>query len=69
MFKKHWDKRRKEHSDEPKYISLCYILEGSGEDLNFITSTFDMYMLIDLDYDQPERNEMINYLLTISQDK
>lgn len=69
MFKKHWDKRRKENPNEPKYISLCYILEGSGEDRNIIENIFLLYLTIKIDYDAGEEEEMINYLFKIAKDK
>lgn len=69
MFDKFWVKRRKKYPEEPKYISLCYILEGSGEQRNIIENIFDKYMLVKKDYDLPERDQMIDYLFTIAKDK
>lgn len=68
MFKDFWDKRRKENPGEPKYISLCYILEGSGENRKTIETIFESYMDEGEDYDSKEEIEMVNYLFTISKD-
>lgn len=68
MFEYHWDKRRKENEGEPKYISLCHILQYSGEDREFIEATFNKYMEIGVDYDEPERETMIEYLIDIAKD-
>ena len=62
-----WKKRRKENEGEPKYISLCYILEGSGEDRDVLTQIFDKYMTKN-DFDVEERLEMIDYLFDIALD-
>ena len=67
MFKKFWDKRRKENS-EPEYISLCFILEGSGEDRNIIENIFDKYVPKN-SFVEDERNEMVDYLYKIAKDQ
>jgi hypothetical protein len=66
-FELHWNKRRKKHPDEPAYISLCYILEGSGEDSADIFEIFDEYMPRDSFY-KTERETMVLYLIDIAQD-
>lgn len=67
MFDKFWQKRRKANPGEPKYISLCYILEGSGEDSAVIYEIFDEYIPKE-DFLPEEREQMIRYLIDISQD-
>jgi len=67
MFDKFWNKRRKANPGEPKYISLCYILEGSGEDSATIYEIFDEYIPKG-DFLPEEREQMISYLREISQD-
>lgn len=68
MFEIFWNKRRKAHPDEPKYITLCYILEGSGEDRKTIETIFESYLDELIDYDNEEKIQMVNYLFTISKD-
>lgn len=63
-----WDKRRKMSPGEPRYISLCYILEGSGEKAREIYEIFDEYMTKD-DFLPSEREEMVLYLVDIAQDR
>lgn len=63
-----WEKRRKINPGEPKYISLCYILEGSGESAAEIYQIFDEYMTKD-DFDVKDREEMVLYLIDIAQDR
>lgn len=67
-FKHFWDKRRKENPGEPKYISLCYVLQYSGQDKTEIGNIFDTYMVVTKDYDSNERTEMVDYLVDISRD-
>jgi hypothetical protein len=69
MFEKFWDKRRKENPGEPKYISLCYILEGSGETLGVIQTIFESFLDEGIDYDSGEELEMVDYLFTIAKDQ
>lgn len=66
-FEGFWNKRRKANPDEPKYISLCYILEGSGEDATEIYEIFDEYVPKE-DFFPNEREEMVSYLIEISKD-
>ena len=68
MFETFWNKRRKANPGEPKYISLCYILEGSGETPAELYEIFDEYM-DKSDFLPSEREEMVAYLIDISQDK
>ncbi len=68
MFNDFWNKRRKANPDENKYISLCHILEGSGEDKQEIEKIFLTYMTLE-DYDEVEMEEMVDYLLEISKDR
>jgi len=68
MFNKFWNKRREEHPDEPRYISLCHLLEGSGEEEEVIEKYFDKYMEQDEDFVYSERDVMIDYLVVISKD-
>ena len=68
MFNTFWEKQRNIEPDEPKMISLCKILQGSGEDKVEITKIFHQYMEVGKDYDAPEAKEMINYLFDISKD-
>lgn len=63
-----WNKRRKLNPGEPKYISLCYILEGSGETAKELYEIFDEYMGKD-DFNVKDREQMVLYLIDISQDK
>ena len=63
-----WEKRRKISPGEPRYISLCYILEGSGEKAREIYEIFDEYMTKD-DFLPSEREEMVLYLVDIAQDR
>lgn len=64
-----WKKRRKEYPAEARYISLCHILEGSGETPKALKVIFLMYMRLDEDYDLGEEGEMIKYLIKISKDR
>lgn len=64
-----WQKRRKENPNENKYISLCYILNGSGETGEGVHNIFLKYLVVGEDYDEPERNEMVKYLFKISKDR
>lgn len=66
-FDTHFNKRRKAHNDEPVYISLCYILEGSGEDSAEIYEIFNEYMPRD-SFLPEERQQMIDYLVEIATD-
>lgn len=67
-FKYFWDKRRKLHPGEPKYISLCQILQFSGEEKADVTKIFLTYMKIGKDYDEKEAKEMIKYLVELAKD-
>ena len=67
MFQDFWEKQRKLAPDEPKMISLCKILQGSGEDRKEITKIFHTYMSKE-DFLPSEEKEMIDYLLDISTD-
>lgn len=67
-FKYFWDKQRKLEPNEPKYISICKIVQGSGEDREVLETIFDTYMEVVKDFDSPERKEMISYLIEISKD-
>ena len=67
MISKFWNKRRKQNPDEPPYISLCYILEGSGSTAEDIYEIFDEYMPKE-DFNKDEREIMVAYLVDISQD-
>ena len=64
---KHFNKRQKDNPGEPRYISLCYILEGSGEDSATIYEIFDEYIPKG-DFLPSEREQMVQYLITISED-
>lgn len=68
MFKRHWNKRRKINPGEPCYISLCYILEGSGEDEEKIEEYFNTYIPKE-EYDFEEKEEMVEYLKDIASDR
>lgn len=63
-----WKKQRALEPEEPKYISLCKILMGSGEDKKVIAEIFDKYMVDGEDYDYVERREMVDYLYEIAKD-
>ena len=67
-FEKHWNKRRKDNPGEPKYISLCFILEGSGEDSTTLYEIFDEYIPKE-DFLPEEREQMVAYLIDIAEDK
>ena len=67
-FEKHWNKRRKAHPDEPRYITLCYLLEGSGEEAVDIYELFDEY-IPKKDFLVSERETMVSYLIDIAQDR
>ena len=69
MFEDFWNKQRKLQPDEPKMISLCKILQGSGEDRKEIERIFYIYMKEGEDFDRFEDMEMINYLVWISEDR
>ena len=69
MFEVFWEKQRKKEPEEPKMISLCKILQGSGEDRKEIEKIFHTYMIEGKDYDRFEDMEMIDYLVEISLDK
>jgi len=69
MFETFWNKRRKLYPDENKYISLCHILEGSGETGDNIHQIFLQYIKEGEDYEESERNEMVKYLFKISKDR
>lgn len=62
-----WNKRRKKFPDEPKYITMCYILEGSGEESREIYELFDEYVP-KKDFLSKEREQMVAYLIEISKD-
>lgn len=64
---KHFNKRQKDNPGEPKYISLCYILEGSGEDGGTIYEIFDEY-IPKKDFLPKEREQMVAYLIEIAVD-
>lgn len=66
MFSIFWERRRNECPDEPKYLSLCSVLNESGEVKKVITVLFDRYMVEGEDYDEHERDEMIKYLVKIA---
>lgn len=66
-FDYHWNKRRKKFPDEPEYISLCFVLEGSGAEAEEIYELFDEYMPSD-DFFLNEREEMCAYLIFIAED-
>lgn len=68
MFNKFWKKRREEHPDENRYITLCHLIEGSGEDEHKIEEYFLKYLEEEEDYDFSEKNAMIDYLIVISKD-
>jgi hypothetical protein len=63
-----WKKQRELEPGEPKYISLCKILQGSGEDYGVIEGIFMTYMTLE-DYDLPEKKEMLDYLFDVAKDK
>jgi len=63
-----WQKQRNLEPDDPKYISLCKILQGSGEDKEVIEKIFDTYMKEVVDYDVGERQIMVDYLYEQSKD-
>lgn len=67
MFDTFWKKQRKASPDEPEYISMCKILEGSGQDAETIYELFDEYIPKDA-FLPKEREEMCQYLITISED-
>jgi len=68
MFEEFWNKRRKKNQDEPKYISLCYILEGSGAEKEEIEMIFNEYIPKE-DFLPNEKKQMVAYLVEIAQDK
>ena len=68
MFEEFWEKQRKAEPEEPKMISLCKILQGSGEYREEIERIFISHMKAGEDYDTPELGEMIDYLVELSQD-
>lgn len=67
MFETFWNKRRKENPGEPKYITLCYLLEGSGEEADEIYEIFDEYIPKE-EFLPNEREQMVAYLIDISKD-
>lgn len=66
-FDRHFDKRRKNNPEEPVYITLCYVLEYSGEEAPEVYEIFDEYMPPD-DFFLNEREQMVRYLIDISKD-
>lgn len=67
-FTEHYLNRRKDNPNEPKYISLCYVIEYSGDTKKEVEEKFDLVM-DSTDYDPEERETMITYLSEIAQDK
>ena len=68
MFKEFYDKQRLLEPDEPKYISICKVLQGSGEERAEIEHIFVSCMQVCEDYDTNEFEEMVSYLVEISKD-
>lgn len=68
MFEEFWEKQRKIEPTEPKYISICKILQGSGEDRDVIEEIFKSHMEVGIDYDEDETKEMVDYLYEIAKD-
>jgi hypothetical protein len=66
-FDKFWNKQRKNHPDEPEYISMCKILEGSGEESAIIYELFDEYIPKD-SFTPSEREIMVSYLIEKAED-
>lgn len=67
MFETFWNKRRKANPDEHPYHSMCYIVEGSGEDAETMYEIFDEYIPKDL-YTKEDREIMVAYLVDIAKD-
>ena len=68
MFDEFYNKQRKLEPDDPKYISICKVLQGSGEDKDVIEQIFTSHMNVGEDYDPDEWEELVNYLVEISKD-
>lgn len=68
MIDKYYTLRRESHEDEPIYITLCFVLQGSGAEREEVTDIFNVYMKEGEDYDKPEYDEMVDYLFKVAQD-
>ena len=68
MFEEFYNKQRKLEPTEPKYISICKVIQGSGADREEVEFIFNSIMVIGEDYDAPEFKEMVDYLVEISKD-
>lgn len=66
-FDKHWNKHRKNNPDEAEYISMCKILQYSGEDSQTIYQLFNEYIPKN-SFLKEEREEMVKYLIEQAQD-
>lgn len=68
MFNDFYNKQRELCPDEPKYISLCKVLQYSGEERPEIEHIFVSYMKEGEDYDRNEFEEMVSYLVEQAKD-
>jgi hypothetical protein len=69
MFADFYNKQREVEPNDPIYISLCKVLQGSGEDKEVIESYFNTYMKVGIDYDKKDRKIMVDYLFEQSKDR
>ncbi len=65
-FDRHWNKHRKNNPDEAEYISMCKILQYSGEDAESIYGLFTEYIPKD-SFTKKEREVMVKYLIEQAQ--
>ena len=48
------------------YLHLCTCVQESGMEREEIELYFNKYMKVKVDYDRPEKKELIDYLLKLS---
>lgn len=50
----------------PNYIRLCSVFKISGANISEITLIFDEFMKTPVDYDEVDKQELLDYLYKIS---
>jgi len=68
MFDFFYQARRDQNPDEPIYITMCFIMQYSGTELDEVETLFDTYMKEGKDYDKHEKKEMVEYLYNLAQE-
>lgn len=61
-----YKKRRELFPGEAKYLCLCQLLNESMIDKEEVVEIFDRYLEEGVDFDQPEREEMVDYLYEVA---